>query len=168
MYKSIKEINQSNLSIYQQQNQVSLHVYNYSILYYFNIKPNKSSIGILIFKLIINSKTRSGEFKYSNLDWIIIMNLINMFVLLKDHRMLNKIQVFCFTRIRSWIINAKPSTWPSPTQPLFFYNNKTTAFSSLTNQIRAWRRFESRDLVHRKLDEPQHGDHWRRLQICSN
>lgn len=39
-------------------------------------------------------------------------------------------QVFCFTRPRLWIINAKSNTWLSPTPTSVFLNNKITAFSS--------------------------------------
>lgn len=113
--KSIKEIYHSIISSYQQQNQVSVHKY-VCILYHFNTKTYKLSI--LIFKLIINWQIKVESlniFKFG----LNIMNFVNMFVLIQKTNN-KKWQVFCFATTRSWIINAKPSTWPSPTLRFIF------------------------------------------------
>lgn len=113
--KSIKEIYHSIISSYQQQNQVTVHKY-VCILYHFNTKTYKLSI--LIFKLITNWQIKVESlniFKFG----LNIMNFVNMFVLIQKTNN-KKRQVFCFTTTRSWIINAKPSTWPSPTLGFIF------------------------------------------------
>lgn len=113
--KSITEIYHSIISSYQQQNQVNIHKY-VCFLYHFNSNPYKLSI--LIFKLITNWQIKVESlniFKFGLNN----MNFVNMFVLIQKTNN-KKRQVFCFATTRSWIINAKPSTWPSPTPRFIF------------------------------------------------